>query len=469
MWRRTDRATQTKLLRPVLLLLLLTTSVQASSGLLTGTLGRWLDTEAAPQIAELLSKHPKFSGEAVQIVALAGGKPVETPSRLHQAVQAHLTQRLLQYPGVRLAWQEPLQNCGVTEHPNYLLGIEFEPPAGTAQSLNLGMIDVEESVWVSGISLTWRGRLSSAEALALRTAVPGAATGTLERPLPLQDTARISEVLQRSLRCTLPEGVDGPVYLEPAGSEELSRLQRALQRDLTLAALAVMTPDPADARWRMAITANAIGPQTREVLLTLTDHRGELNQHLASVFVSSDSRAAPIPADSRVAANAISRVTTEPGQLPLLTAMQLHPRASGGVCGTHRGDPDSCIEVSFELTQDAYLFVLSTSQRELHSSSCSSQTTLDEAGERRFRLRLGRGRDSATPDAGVYAIAVADRAVARAVARHIRNAPGACSRHAKSGLNRWLTQLDALLAKHPGSYEWRAIHLANAGNQAVEI
>ena len=50
----------------VCLLLTLGDAVDASSSLLTGELGRWLETTAAPELVDVLSKHPRFKGETIR-------------------------------------------------------------------------------------------------------------------------------------------------------------------------------------------------------------------------------------------------------------------------------------------------------------------------------------------------------------------------------------------------------------------
>ena len=135
----------------------------ADTGLLNAALGRWIETEAAPALAESIAKHPRFQGETVRVVSMRDGRPLDRGSRLHQAVEQHLTQRLLQYPGVRIAWNDNEQPCGTPQPVAYLLGIELERDGSQQHKVNIGMIDVSESVWVSGVSLSWAGRLSAAE------------------------------------------------------------------------------------------------------------------------------------------------------------------------------------------------------------------------------------------------------------------------------------------------------------------
>jgi hypothetical protein len=466
MWPNVRTGAFSRLLTCSLFVGCLLSAVQAtaSSGLLNGALGRWLDTRTGPQLGELLGKHPKFKGETIHLVSMENGKPVEVVSRLHQAIQDHLKQRLLKYPGVRLAWNEPEQRCGAPRTVPYLLGIEIERTGSYSHSLNIAMVDVAESVWVSGVNYTWQGRLTGVEKLALNTSVNLPPKGTVESPLPASATSEITQLLQRNVKCTLPEGLDGPVFLEPSNSRVLSRIRGQLQRDLSLAALAAMTHDPEDAEWKMSLTANPVGSQTQEVVLTLTDRNNELTQHLASVFVVG------LALDTGKPHNAPGPEVRLAGINPgALSPLSLNTTATGGICETHNRRPDYCVEVTFELTRVAYLFVLSTRERNLHANTCSSLVKRSNPGERRFRLRVPRGERGGTADAGLYAIAVHEKALARKLARHIQHAPGTCTRHSKRGLDTWLAELDRMLADHPTSFEWRAMHLATGPTGVIRI
>jgi len=441
-------------------ILLLSTSIaHADSALLTGSLGRWLDTDATPKLVEVLSKHPKFSGEVVKIVSLDNGKPVQDLSQMHQAVQAHLTQQLRKHPGVRLAWQESAHTCGVPQNLTYLLGIEIKASSAQNQSLSIGMIDVAESVWVSGVSLNWRGRLSSAERLALNRPVGSRPNGTIASPLPVNATEAIAELLQRNIRCSLPEGLNGSVYVEPAQSAALNRVRGQLKRELTLSAVAAMAASPDDAQWTIALATTSMGSQIEELVATLKDRDGEANQHLASVFVTGSNNTKVVADDVRIAT-----VRSE-----LLTPMQLQRASSGGVCTSHRDDPDPCVEVTFDLTRTAYLFVLSSNDRQLRSSSCERNARRLDAGPRKFRMRIPTSRHPGTADAGVYAIAVEDRSAARAIARHIRKAPGACATHSSRGMKNWLSELDEILNRYPNTYQWQAVHLDALAGELVSL
>lgn len=169
MLRLPEHPARTALAALVLLLFtLFALPARADSGLLNGSLGRWLDTEVLPELGRTLGEHPRFKGETIKLVSLTAGQPTDRASRLHEAVEAHLTQRLLEVSGVRIAWSDqPQKHCGVVEQPAYLLGVAIETDGSYYHKLNIRMIDVSESVWVSGVSHSWRGRLTATESAAL--------------------------------------------------------------------------------------------------------------------------------------------------------------------------------------------------------------------------------------------------------------------------------------------------------------
>lgn len=439
----------------LLLCLALPLPVVADSGLLTSTLGRWLDTQVLPELTLMLGEHPRFKGETIRLVSLDGGRPTDRSSRLHQAVQAHVTQRLLKNPGVRIALPDQAErSCAVTEQVVYLLGVEIERDGSGYHKLNIGMIDVAESVWVSGVNHTWRGRLTATETAALAQEVASAPAGTVDNPLPVGSSRQIAESMHRHLRCAHPEGLDGPVYLAPAAEPELNRVLASLRSELATAPIVALTGDQDASQWVLSLSTShpGTGGRLRQLGLLLTEQQGQVTQQVATVYVSGWHSTGATPADTQIAE--YDRQTN--GEL--LSEMQLAPAASEGICDVDAARSRQCAEVSFHLQEDAYLFVLSSSDRRLTSTSCESRLVQASAGERRYRLRLPPSSGT-LPDAGVYAIAVRDRQAASAISRHIRT--GVCSRPL-AGSSAWLTGLDTLLETHAGSTEWRAIHVSHA-------
>ncbi len=444
----------------VMLLILLTPMAAADSGLLNGTLGRWLDTEVLPELGRTLGEHPRFKGETIKLVSLDGGQPADRASRLHEAVEAHLTLRLLETSGVRIAWSDqPLNRCGIDLPPAYLLGVEIDPDGSAYHRLNIRMIDVSESVWVSGISHSWRGRLTAAESAALRQSVTRAAAGSVDSPLPVRSGREIAKILRRHLNCAHPQGLDGPVYIAQGENADLNRILASLRTELATTPIAALSSDEDGAAWVLDLDSAAAGTgnQVQQLGLMLTQRSRGATQQVATVYVSG-ARSRPSPSTDEIANAPPSHPAVPAGAL--ITDLRLYPAEDEGICDTGAARGNQCAEVGFELLTPAYLFVLSSSSRRLSTTACDRSLVEASAGERRFRIRVPPSPGN-LPDAGLYAIAVHDRTAAKKLARHIRT--GVCSRP----LNRsesWLAELDAMLADGGTAVQWRAIHLTHTMN-----
>ena len=460
-----SRLPDSLILIPLLLgaLLLTAQPAAASSGLLTGELGRWLDTQVLPELSATLGKHPRFKGETIRLVTLSGGKPTDQTSRLHQAVEAHLTQQLLKHSGVRIAWGNSRSNsCNVMEDPVYLLGVEIEGDGARYHKLNIGMIDLAESVWVSGVNHSWRGRLTATESAALGQPVTGAPSGSVDSPLPVQASRDIARLMREHLSCAHPEGLNGPVYLAPGVTTDESRVLASLKSELATTPIVALTNAKDDADWvlnLMASDAGTPGP-VQQFALLLADADGNAAQQVATVYVSGARRSQRSAPPTETIAGSYS-----PALPALLSGFRVEPAERAGICDSSQARSRECAEVSFDLMSSAYLFVLSSSARRLKSTSCDARLVEASAGERRYRLRIPPSLDD-RPDAGLYAIAVRDRGAARELSRHIRT--GVCTRPLNR-TDRWLTELDELLERHGDAIEWRAIHLNHTPDGVAQL
>jgi hypothetical protein len=421
---------------------LLSMSAHASEPLLTSSLGRWLDQTATPHLAETLSKHPMFKGETIRLVSLRDGKPVESSNRLSEAVQERLTRQLLRKEGVRIAWSHSRKACEVPKPIHFLLGVEIEYEGSQQYRLNIAMVDVDEAVWVSGINLTWNGRLTSAERRAMREEVSTAAPGSFERPLPVTRVDEVTYILSTKLSCTHPNGIEGPIFFPSQPNADLVRVKRGLETELSMSPLADVTTVEESADWLMRLHAEPMGDDVFELALTLEDPAPPARaQQAASVFVTGirelrESDVNDLPA-------------TLVGAIDELGACRDAPRGS------------RCVELGLTLERPAYLLTFHTHDGELGYPACGHPIELSPAGERRYRLRVPKRAGGPTGhDVGFYALATESRSLARAVERRLTEAPGACGyRHAS--LDTWLVQLQQILDAYPGELDWRAVHFKN--------
>ena len=415
--------------------------------LLGGSLGRWLDETAGPELAETLARHPKFKGETVRFVPMLDGRAEPAGNRLVQAVEQRLTRHLIREGGVRIAWERDRQPCAAPEEVPYLLGIEIQQRGPDIYHLNIAMVDVDEGVWVSGVSLAWKGRLLPTERTALGTRANGGPPGSMQSPLPLSDSSVIGELMLAGLGCAIPAGLDGSLYVAMPVESDLSGVAQALTRQLSVRPLAALTIDRAQASWEMALTARPLVNGTDELVATLRDLRREGSaQQIASVVISRPRSERPGP------------VTPLGMPAALLSGLSYETARSRGVCQSSTG-PGGCIEVSFDLLRPAYLLVVSSRDERLESQVCGRSLRIAEPGPRRYRIRVPSGAATASrADAGVYVLAVEKRSVAHRIARQINAGPGACPGGVPESTGQWLQALGRVLAEYGGDVDWRAAH-----------
>lgn len=462
----------------------LTTVSAAAGAVLDAELGRWLDDTAAPQLAEILSRHPRFQGETVRLVAVTPGSAPGRSNALARAVENRLRQHLLAVDGVRLAVDGPRHSCEAPRSIGYLLRLEVSGQGRNNGRVHIAVVDVAESVWVSGISHQWQGRLTPAERSALEAPVNQASPGSSGSPIPLRSADAVASAIKADLACLLPRDLNGAVYIETPEDDALARVGLALQAELMYESFAAVTPARDDADWLLTLDTDNAAADVRELSLTLADAGGGTRQKVASVFVSGGTRmpsgdagAAASPEQGPAPAPAPPPVAdTRPPVPDLLSALHMTPARAEGICDNRRARVNSCVEVSFELTRPAYLFVLSTREHTLADVSCDGTDARAEAGERRYRMRVAPGnfavdpRDTG-PDAGFYVLASRDRAVADELQTALTGAPGQCGRP-RGGTTahaRWLSDLRRVLHDHGGQIAWRALHVVHDTDGIVAL
>ncbi|HEX7036296.1 MAG TPA: hypothetical protein VF210_11005 [Pseudomonadales bacterium] len=441
----------------------------AAQAPLDSELGRWLD-RIAPELAETLAQHPRFRGETLRLVVLTPGNPEGRSNRLAEAIEQRLRQRLLAVEGVRLAAESSARRCEPPRPIDYLIRIDLTPVGSREARVQVAVVDLAESLWVGGISHEWEGQLSAAERSALGSAVTQAEPGSAGSPIPLGDADAVAAALKADLLCTLPRGLDGPLYVTVPERTELSRVALALQSALRYEPVAALTADRGDAAWLLELAPRHAVSDVGELELVLTDPDGGPRQRVASVFVLAPALAQqpakPPPLRPR-REEAAPPARPAPAVAPartLLSMLEMQPAAPEGICDDRQARINACVEVRFELHEPAYLFVLHTRGHALVDAPCDARLERAEPGERRFRLRVPPSRyaedpDSA-PDAGLYVLAVRDRTAARQLREVLGAAPGACS---GGGLETadWLAGLERVLGRYPDRVHWRALHLAH--------
>lgn len=450
---------------------------------LDSALGRWLDSAVAPPLAEALSRHPRFQGQTVRLATQTPDVSDGSSHVLAETLANRLRQRLLRVDGVRLALAQPAAACRVPQAVDYLVRIEVTAVGDRSARVQVGVIDLAESLWVSGFSYEWQGRLSSAERKALTREVSRAVPGSATSPLSLSRPDQLAAVLGAELACLMPRDLDGALYVDSAPGTALTGVTTALHSELMIEPVVAITPDRDQANWVMTLEMDPDSDAPRELIAVLTQVAGGRRQTVASVWVSGqplvaarDTPEPPPPAGAPSAADAATpgneHRAAAPPRMPaaLLTALELsRPRDAG--CDDRQARARACVEIAFELLQPAYLFVLSTRHHQLLGVPCESAPQRADPGPRRYRLRLPPGSFAAEagsgqwvdsrPDGGFYVLAVRDRSLARRVAGVLADAPGHCASGGSADLAGWLARLDEIVGAGGDAVDWRTLQLAH--------
>lgn len=176
-------------------------SLSCHSYAVNGELGRWLEHEAGPALAELIESEPRFIGEAIGFATLKGGHLAPLDSRLAQDLGNGIRRSLLQRSGIRVPL-EP-ENCQVAKE-DIVLAIDIRRLDHARHRVEFALVDREESLWINRSLQTWTGRLSRVQYQHLGQ-LSSIATGTAD------STSHSNGDMGQSSRCRPPDLDDNDV------------------------------------------------------------------------------------------------------------------------------------------------------------------------------------------------------------------------------------------------------------------
>jgi len=170
---------------------------------------RWLSREAVPELQHLLSQHPRYRGQRVQLTSADN-------NALSEAIVTVLTGNLRAHDGitVTVSKQTPVLHQGVPgsidelncqDSPlfDYLLQVSAVHPAAGQDQVVLELLDVSDSAKPSR-SWQWRGAFSSAERRHLKNpTLASTANGSLNAPWSGGDVNAAAQSLSREFACAL--------------------------------------------------------------------------------------------------------------------------------------------------------------------------------------------------------------------------------------------------------------------------
>ena len=451
------------------------------------SLQQWLNTGLSPYLTRQLATHPRFRGQPLLLVGLSGADVSPSIDALTASLRDDLENRLVQTPGVRLAWRPTAAppghhrslstaDCGLDRTIAYYIGIEAKARPDGRLSISVRALDVADGAWVPGFGLSWQGTATATELRQLSTRDPDPYLRGL-RPLPFgagqADLA--AQYLARNLSC----------LLRARGHEDL---QLRIEAPVNQAAFARRTLDLVGnylSRYNeVMVTAGAgdTGLVLNGRLYQVDDDLYQLwirvlsedsGQRLAGVDTAAYVRLSgtrPSPSyDSRTAAQSpllqqVRAISTGNSNQCGNGAGTLH---SGGTAGSGQAQPSAaCLVIELAWRSDANAYLLAVDYQghlsRLWPARCNRDgRTVTTAATQTLQQPVSAAGTT------FYALAVAEHATTAALRGHLAllqpYCSGARSVATGAGAAQWLSEFQELLDENGSGVEWRRLARRHRG------
>ena len=434
----------------------------------------WVDTELSGYVAEQFSQHPRFKGEPVIIVRLEGDDIQPDIDGLTRGLRDQVMDSLLTAPGVLVPWQpqqrqaehhrrlDQLQ-CGRQRDASYFIGIETTRTLNGQFRVSMRVLDVRAGEWVSGFTRQWSGDLTASEMRALQTRrTDESLRGLRVLPFSSGQADLAATYLANNLSCLLRrqdvEDVRIKVDLGNTDDARLRTLLGLVGNNLSRYSEVQVTDARQQANTILRGELHSIQPNLFQVWVILQPRDSGL--HLSGVDT-----ATYIRVTSPVKDQGEHRMVRDPPESPpAIARMELVRRTNGGgYTADCERNAQGCpvLELDVE-SADAVLVIAHGIKGGLSqlSGRCNLGNRLSGAsGSYAFRYPEARFSESDWPT--LYAVAVRGAESSRQLKRLQQALPDACGGSAGrvSGADereRWLEQLDRLIATHPMQAVWAA-------------
>ncbi len=391
----------------------------------SGSPERWLEASLAPDIANVLSTHPRFRGETISVGL--PDSPGVTPTALDRQLEEQLEGRLLGIPGLRVL-PPGAGGCGGRQAA-YRIGFVTRLGA-SGDRVEARIWDAVAEEWVTGVGGHWQGRLAGRPGRAAETPAPAlAAPGSADRPLPASDPLPAADALAGALECALATANLAPGSVTAAtGGGGIAGLT-ATRLSSRLAA-----PDEGPA-WVLATERVPVAGERDLVIARMDSAEGAVS---ASIYL----RTTAARPDARLPSPAPVRSAAVSPEAPRLAAVECGP---------------GCLGVRVAPDSDAVLLAVLGGRGLFSLQGCGTRVSQGS--------RVVRVRDNGVPWVSFYGI-TATNAGRSALLRLEADLPRFCDseRNGRGADPAWLDDL-ARMASNPATpVAWDGIRvLAPAG------
>jgi hypothetical protein len=194
------------------------------------SLSGWLSRDVVPELGKMLSEHPRYRGQRIQIED-------SDQNGLSEAIGLLLSNNLAGREGITLippgqtAYVRPVArgsidelDCLDTDPTDYLLQVSTNSVEPGRDGVQLSLMEVSSGAKQSS-SFQWQGRFSSAERKQFKKPVAAAnANGSLGAPWNEEDVDAAALALSRDFACALRPQITSRIGLQWTQESELAAL-----------------------------------------------------------------------------------------------------------------------------------------------------------------------------------------------------------------------------------------------------
>lgn len=434
----------------------------------------WIGQTLTPYLATQLQQ-PRFRNQTVIVVKLDGDDVLPEIDLLTRNIRQQVNDTLLEVPGITLPWQPKLPEyqhhrqlstvqCRNLGDSHYYIGIETSHTVSGEYRVAVRALDIKAREWVSGFGITWTGRLSDDEQLALRQKqTDESLRGLRILPFTADQTDLAANYLANNISCLLQQQDEDELLVHvkvvPGSPALLTGILKLIGNNLSQYREVMITSQPDEANFTLSGESHELESGLHQVWTVIS--KRESGIHLSGIDTSTYIHEAQthwrqktfVP--EKLAQQAVKPVIDE------LSLDQGSRSGSNNLC--KKGNKAACRLITINTRNTDSLFVVHFQPpgrlSRIYPNACAAEVKRhSRIPEKRYVLPLhhANGRNAGT----VYAIAVNGRHPLPRINSLIMELPDACSAPGQAWgdnrLNRWLTELETLMQPARQHTHWLA-------------
>lgn len=435
----------------------------------------WIGQTLTPYLATQLQM-PRFRNQAVIVVKLDGEDVLPEIDLLTRNIRQQVNDTLLEAPGITLPWQPKLPEykhhrqlstvqCRNLGDSHYYIGIETSHTVSGEYRVAVRALDIKAREWVSGFGITWTGRLTDNEKLALKQKqTDESLRGLRILPFTADQTDLAANYLANNISCLLQQQDEEEllvhVQVAPESTTLLSGILKLIGNNLSQYREVMITSQPDEANFTLSGESHELESGLHQVWTVIS--KRESGVHLSGIDTSTYIHETLTRKRQKTF---IPEKLAAPALKPFIDKLSFGQSRSENLntlCKTGNSADCRLININTRNTDSLFVVHFQPPARlsRIYPNACAAKVSRHtRIPETQYVLPLHHANNN--HNAGtVYAIAVNGQRSLQSIDRLINELPDACSTREKAWagkrLERWLTELETLMQPVQQHTHWLA-------------